>query len=171
MESGHTPILQKEVYIFSGDILSGKSTSLGKWCQSRNDVYGILTPIENDKRIFMDISTGEKFAMEAKPDEVATIFVGRYKFSMNSFSKAIQILTSGANHSSGWLVIDEIGPLELSGRGFDEILTEILENASAGMKLILVVRQSLRDNVVARYGLNQHLLKEANFLNGQDAFV
>ena len=80
---------KKEVFILSGDIQSGKTTSLSKWSATRNDVYGILTPIENGKRFFMDISSGEKFSMEANADEIATIQVGKYSFSMNSFSERI----------------------------------------------------------------------------------
>jgi nucleoside-triphosphatase THEP1 len=164
-------MLKKEVYIITGAIHSGKSTTLGKWCQSRNDVYGVLSPIANGKRIFMNISTGEKFPMEACPNEVSTIPIGKYVFSMNSFSKAVEIIESGANNKKGWLVIDEIGPLELSARGFDEILKEFLENTSSEMKLILVVRDQLRDAVIERYSLKDHLIKEVNFLNGQDALV
>ncbi len=162
---------KKEVFILSGDIQSGKTTSLLKWSATRNDVYGILTPIENGKRFFMDISSGEKFSMEANADEIATIQVGKYSFSMNSFSKAVDILSSGAYNKNGWLVIDEIGPLEISGRGFDEALKEFLQNGSQNLKLILVVRDSIKDAVIARYSLDKHLIKKVNFLNGQDALV
>ncbi len=119
----------------------------------------------------MDISSGEKFSMEANADEIATIQVGKYSFSMNSFSKAVDILSSGAYNKNGWLVIDEIGPLEISGRGFDEALKEFLQNGSQNLKLILVVRDSIKDAVIARYSLDKHLIKKANFLNGQDALV
>ncbi len=162
---------KKEIYIVSGDIQTGKTSTLTKWSAIRNDVYGILTPIENGKRIFLDISNGEKFAMEAVADEVATIKVGKHSFSMNSFSKAVDIVSSGAYNSKGWLVIDEIGPLEISGRGFDEVLKEFLQNDSSNLKLILVVRESLKDAVISRYNLNNHLIKNVNFLNGQDALV
>jgi nucleoside-triphosphatase len=171
MDSESTPVPQKEIYILSGAIHSGKSTTLGKWCQSRNDVFGILTPVENDKRIFMDISTGDKFPMEAGEDEISTILVGKYKFSMNAFSRAVEILNHGAHNKKGWLVMDEIGPLELSGRGFDEILKEFLQSPTTNMNLVLVVRESLRDAVIERYSLNSHLIREVNFLSGQDAFV
>lgn len=33
-------------------------------------------------------------------------------------------------HKEGWLVIDEIGPLELSGEGFHDVLKEVLSNRS-----------------------------------------
>ncbi|MFZ7115232.1 MAG: nucleoside-triphosphatase [Bacteroidota bacterium] len=162
---------KKEVYILTGTIHSGKSSTLGKWCQTRNDVFGILSPVENGKRFFQDISSGEKFPMEATSDEISTIPIGKFKFSMNAFSKAVEVLSGSSYNKKGWLVIDEIGPLELSGRGFDEVLKEILQASASNMKIILVVRDTLKEDVIQRYSLNDHLIKEVNFLSGQDALV
>lgn len=162
---------KKELYLVTGTIHSGKSSTLANWCQSRNDVYGILSPVENGKRFFLDISTGEKFSMESTPDEISTIPIGKFNFSMNAFSKAVEIITRSTYNKKGWLVIDEIGPLELSGRGFDEVLKEILQNSPSNMKIILVVRDTIKDDVIKRYFLEDHLIKEVNFLSGQDALV
>ena len=162
---------KKEVYIVTGTIHSGKSSTLYKWCQTRNDIYGILSPVENEKRFFQDLSNGEKFPMEAAPDEISTIAIGKFKFSMSAFSKAVEIIAGSAYNKKGWLVIDEIGPLELSGRGFDEILQEILQNSHFNMKLILVVRDTIKNEVIQRYSLSEHLIKEVNFQSVQDALV
>lgn len=162
---------KKEIYIVTGAIHSGKSTSLAKWCSGRKDVYGVLSPKENDKRIFVNISTGEKFPMEAVAGEIITIPIGKFMFSMRAFSRAIEIITRGNYNTEGWLVIDEIGPLELSGRGFDEVVKEILMNAKSNMKLILVVRDTLKNDVISRYSLKDHIVKEVNFESGQDALV
>ena len=162
---------KKEVYILTGTIHSGKSSTLAKWCNTRNDVFGILSPVENDKRFFQDISNGEKFPMEAGPEEISTIPIGKFKFSMSAFSKAVEIISGSAYNKNGWLVIDEIGPLELSGRGFDEVLKEVLQASPSNMKIILVVRDTIKDDVIHRYSLSDHLIKEVNFLSGQDALV
>jgi len=162
---------KKEVYILTGTIHSGKSSTLAKWCNTRNDVFGILSPVENGKRFFQDISNGEKFPMEAGPEEISTIPIGKFKFSMSAFSKAVEIIAGSAYNKNGWLVIDEIGPLELSGRGFDEVLKEVLQASPSNMKIILVVRDTIKDDVIYRYSLSDHLIKEVNFLSGQDALV
>ena len=39
------------------------------------------------------------------------------------------------------------------------------------MKIILVVRDTIKDDVIHRYSLSDHLIKEVNFLSGQDALV
>ena len=164
-------MLKKDIAILSGPIRSGKSSALLKWCKGKTDVYGILTPIENGKRVFMDISTGEKFPMEAEGNEPLKIKIGNYNFSLMAFSKAVQIITNALRQSRGWLVIDEIGPLELSGKGFDEILREILETEKAPLKLILVVRDNLLDQVIQHYHLHDHNLADANLSEGNDALL
>ena len=59
----------KNIFIVTGPINSGKTTRLMEWCKNRNDVYGILTPKINGKRVFMDVATGDQFEMEAQENE------------------------------------------------------------------------------------------------------
>ena len=54
----------KNIFIETGPINSGKTTRLMEWCKNRNDVYGILTPKINGKRVFVDVATGDQFEME-----------------------------------------------------------------------------------------------------------
>lgn len=155
-------MLKKEIQILSGPKQSGKTSLLLKWCKGKSDIHGILTPIENGKRVFMDVSTGEIFPMEAEENELLKITIGKHTFSLMAFSKAVNIITTAFRQSRGWLVIDEIGPLELSGKGFDEILKEILESEKAPLKLILVIRESLKDQVIQHYHLHDYNLSDAN---------
>lgn len=138
------------IYILSAPVQSGKTTSLINWSAARKDVYGILTPVINGKRVFMNAETREQFPMEASVEE-ETLSIGRFKFSNNSFEKAIQIIRDAINND-GWLVIDEIGPLELEGRGFYDIVNEIL--LLRKNKTILVVRKGMAEKVKNRFGIN-----------------
>lgn len=126
------------IYILTGPVQSGKTTALIEWAEMRNDVYGILTPVANAKRMFMDAHTREQFAMEAAAAEI-TLTVGRFSFSKENFHKAVGIIRDAMNRE-GWLIIDEIGPLELSGEGFHDILKEVLALRTG--KLLLVVREN-----------------------------
>jgi nucleoside-triphosphatase THEP1 len=85
--------------------------------------------------------------MEAALDEKEIIRVGRFFFSKNNFDKAIQIIRD-ADDDSSWLIIDEIGPLELRGEGFSEVVKEILMAGNERQKIILVVREGLVDKVI-----------------------
>jgi nucleoside-triphosphatase THEP1 len=131
------------IYILSAPIQSGKTTSLINWSAARKDVHGILTPVINGKREFMNAQTKERFPMEARGEE-ETLVIGRFVFSKAGFDKAIQIIRNAINND-GWLLIDEIGPLELKGEGFCDVLKEVLESRQE--KIVLVVREGMAEKV------------------------
>lgn len=137
------------VYILSAPIQSGKTTSLINWSAARKDVYGILTPVINRKRVFMNAQTREQFTMEATGEE-ESLTVGRFIFSKIGFNKAIKIIRDAIS-IDGWLVIDEIGPLELKGEGFYEVLKDVL--AIRREKILLVVREGLTGEVKKVFAL------------------
>jgi nucleoside-triphosphatase len=138
------------IYILSAPIRSGKTTSLVHWTAKRDDAFGILTPVERGKRFFMNAKTREQFPMEASGNE-ETLSVGRFVFSKASFEKAIQMIRD-AIHKQGWLVIDEIGPLELRGDGFCEVLKEVLTERKE--KILLVAREGMAEKVKEHFGIN-----------------
>lgn len=147
------------IYILSAPIQSGKTTSLINWSAARKDVHGILTPVINGKRVFMNAQTKEQFPMEASGDE-ETLAIGRFVFSKAGFDKAIQIIRNAID-DEGWLVIDEIGPLELRGEGFCEALKEVL--AVRRERLLLVVREGLAKQVKDHFMINA---TEVNSIDG-----
>ena len=159
----------KKVFILSGDIQTGKTTSLLNWIGNRNDVHGILTPVVNGKRVFLDIKTKEQFRMEAEEGEKDIISIGRYKFSSKKFEKAKQLIQN-AMQKDGWLIIDEIGPLELNGEGFHNVLVEALN--SSQQKILLVVRNSILEEVKKRYRIsNPVIIKNINAIGEQRELI
>lgn len=131
------------IVILTAPIQSGKTTSLINWSAARDDVHGIFTPVAGGKRVFMNAQTKEQFPMEATGDE-ETLTVGKFVFSKAAFDKAIQIIRA-AIHAGGWLMIDEIGPMELKGEGFCEVLKEVL--VIRNEKTVLVVREGMAERV------------------------
>jgi nucleoside-triphosphatase THEP1 len=146
-----------EVYIVTGPIQSGKTTSLIKWIAGRQDVKGVLTPVVDGKRFFMNAATGVTFAMEAAEGEQELLKVGRFVFSKESFDKAIQLIRD-ARQSAGWLIIDEIGPMELRGEGFHDVLREVLATPAEGRKVIIVIRKELWEDVIKHFGIDKSIL-------------
>ena len=136
-------------FILTAPIQSGKTVSLISWSANRNDVNGIFTPVVGGKRVFMNAQTKEQFPMEATGEE-ETLVVGRFVFSKAGFDKAIQIIRN-AIHKEGWLIIDEIGPLELKGEGFCDVLKEVL--ALRREKILLVVREGLAEQVKDHFSM------------------
>ena len=140
------------IYVLTGAIQTGKTSALIKWCEGRNDVFGIFTPVVNGKRFFMDARTKKQFQMEANDNEKETISIGRFDFSKVSFEKAIKIVRDEMN-KKGWLVIDEIGPLELRKEGFHNVIRQVLKSSSS--QLLFVVREGLVDKVTELFELEQ----------------
>jgi nucleoside-triphosphatase THEP1 len=136
----------KQVFILSRPIQTGKTTSLVNWSHDREDVAGILTPVVNGKRVFMDAGTREPFAMEASEMDVDVLSVGRFVFSKASFERAKRVIAGGIGRP-GFLVIDEVGPLEMRGEGFYTVVKEALQRQDAGQVIIFVVREGLVDRV------------------------
>lgn len=149
------------VHILTGLVQSGKTTSLLQWLQKTSNVYGILSPVVNGVRVFMNVETKEQFAMEAALDESPIISVGKFSFSKSGFDKAVTTVRA-AIPIPGWLVIDEIGPLELRGEGFHDVLKEALSLRTGN--ILLVVREGLVQQVQDYFTINAVVLKNINEL-------
>ena len=89
--------------------------------------------------------------MEADSDE-EKIYVGRFNFSKINFEKAIQIIHDTIT-KKGWLVIDEIGPLELRGEGFCNVLKEVLKRRKE--KILLIVREGMTEQVKKYFNFDE----------------
>lgn len=146
------PVHEPGVYILTGPVRSGKTSSLLQWAEKRRDVAGILSPVINGKRIFLDLQSKEQFLMEAEENEKDALNIGHFRFSKKGFDKAIKIIRDGIV-VKGWLVIDEIGPLELGGEGFHDVLKDVLAGRTG--KTLLVVRENddMPERVKAKFDL------------------
>lgn len=142
--------MQPKVFILTGAIQTGKTTALMKWCERKENVHGILTPVIDGKRMFIDMTFNEMFLMEAIEGETSVVKVGRYVFSGLSFLKAKKAIMQATG--SSYLIIDEVGPLELKQEGlFDAVLRALQSQTSP---IILVVREGLVDNVIERFNIH-----------------
>lgn len=95
--------------------------------------------------------------MEAELSETEVQQVGRYTFSSQTFSWANQVLIETSNLTGlKWLVVDEIGPLELQGKGLNPALETIFSNLPPHLNLVLVIREKILESVLEVYGLTRY---------------
>ncbi len=131
-----------------------------RWKSARKDVYGILTPkSSNCTRYFLDIENDEAFDMEAQENDTGTVEVGRYIFSKSAFIKANAIIVNCLKHQkNGYLIIDELGKLELRQLGFHKAAIQAIHNLSHNQNshVILVVRTSLLNAIIEHYGIENY---------------
>jgi len=140
-----------EIFILTGATQSGKTTALRKWIIGKN-VNGILTPSVNGRKMLYNIAEGEYLPFEMTGDSQDTVSVNRYILSRESFLKANKIILSALQRDAvDWIVIDEIGPLELRGEGFCNALKILLNGAQC--KALLVVRNLLIDDIITNFNL------------------
>ena len=111
------------------------------------DESGRKTGIE-----MVDLSTGEHqtLARLAKPGENATI--GIYRMVEGATEWARRVMSAALIANIDWLVIDEIGPLELHHGGGFAFALEPLGDPVQVPNAIVTVRESLVDELAERLG-------------------
>lgn len=159
-----------KIYILSEAIHSGKTTQLQQWLRNKDyQVSGILTPDKDGKRKLYDIARNEYHELEIEDElpEEEIEKIGKYRFGKAGFRKAQEILRRSIKENSEWMIVDEVGKLELDNKeGLEPALGEVIQfyrEGNAKGKLILVIRNYLLDEAVDVYGLNRDMLIHKNF--------
>ncbi|WP_430466806.1 nucleoside-triphosphatase [Winogradskyella ouciana] len=148
------------IYILTGDIRTGKTTALLNWIEGRTDVDGVLCPDgKNGKRYFLEIKPKEEFELEVELESEKTITIGPFHFLKSAFEKANEFLiTLSAKNESQYLVIDELGKLELKNTGLHDSAKVLIPKyeKKKDHHLILVVRESLFDDILEHYNISEY---------------
>ena len=137
------------------------------WVHECHDCGGILTPDIEGLRHLYNVKTGTTIAWQ-KPvsDAPDDVLVGRFVFDSTAFDQAVGWLDDHLKDSPiKCMILDEVGPLELSGKGWDTWLRKALANPSE-KEFILVVREGLVDKVVDHYELTEYeVVEKGHFMN------
>jgi nucleoside-triphosphatase len=160
------------IYILTGDIRSGKTTALLHWIEGREDVDGLLCPDDKTgKRYFLKVKSKQEFKLEIESgndiemDKI--VVIGPFQFLKSAFEKANDYLKSISNNSSSkFIIIDELGKLELKNKGLHDAASKLISNKTCNTKhLILVVRSSHLNKIIERYKLSEYTLIRKEELN------
>jgi nucleoside-triphosphatase THEP1 len=152
------------IYILTGDIRTGKTTALLNWASTRKDVDGILCPDnENGKRYFLKVKPQKEIELEvdseASEESEETITIGPFYFLKSAFEEANEFLLSlTSKNESQYLIIDELGKLELKNEGLHDsakvLIPDFMFNDTR--HLVLVVRESLLDKIFEHYTISEY---------------
>ncbi|MDQ7817508.1 MAG: nucleoside-triphosphatase [Melioribacteraceae bacterium] len=143
-----------EILICTGPVKSGKTTLLMQWATTHKSIDGIFQPVIDEKRFLYHIGSRTLKALETN-SEMNTFIIGNYRFSNESFDWAKNLLLDCFEKEIDWLIIDEVGPLELEGKGLEPAVSKILnERARLKCMIICVVREKLLDQFLIHYKLN-----------------
>lgn len=147
------------IHILSAPIQTGKTTDILDWAEGNAGIMGILTPDINGIRVIYDLSNGNIFPLETNETNEKTIEIGRFSFLEEGFEQARQILQAACAAKPEWLVVDEIGKLEIGMHtGLEPEIVKIIRHYRyaklTNNKLLLVIRDYLLDKAIALYSLN-----------------
>jgi nucleoside-triphosphatase THEP1 len=143
------------VYIITGSVRSGKTTLLKQLIrllkQKKINVMGYLSdPVHKNNTNagydLLEINTGKSFPFLRLDGEKDWERIGPYYFIPSGFKRAEQIILGSS--AVDVLVVDEVGPLELKGRGLWPALKE--EFSQNPDKILLVVRDKILKNIVKK---------------------
>jgi nucleoside-triphosphatase THEP1 len=159
----------KSIFFISAPVHSGKTTRLLSWLNNKNNLYGILSPVIDGKRYLLNISSKEKRMLEVvgKEDQKDVITVGKYKFDKNVFEWGCKVIANSIEENPEWIVIDEVGPLELGGEGLAKAVNKVFSHQNILVKtsLVLVVRDSLMTDFLNHYNLTENDIKILNVVD------
>ncbi len=139
------------IRILTGPTRSLKTTTLLRWVDLRNDCGGFLSPDVDGVRHLYHIHTKELVSWQHVIPQPGDVMIGRFAFDPDGFVDGRKWLAEDmpdpkVNH----IILDEVGPLELAGKGWDPWLQSGLTIPSA-KTLIIVVRDSLLEEVIDKY--------------------
>ncbi len=156
------------IYILAGDIRTGKTSALREWVPTWDNVKGILCPDDKEELKYLcNIETQEKFPLEVKVKSEETISVGKFHFLGDTFKIAnFLLIKTFDQYDFEFLVMDELGELELKNEGIHMAARYIIDNYVSNDKknLLLVVRTHLVKDIIAHYGIRSFQIVASELL-------
>lgn len=144
------------VVVLSGPLHSGKTNflrrALARWQERGRQVSGYLsiavTGDSGTEYDMLDLRDGRLRPFLTRKPLTGAESCGPFYFIPEALEQARAIIA--AARPEELLVVDEVGPLELAGGGVWRALEAVISRP--GLRLLVVVREDLLDEVVARLG-------------------
>lgn len=148
-----------KILILSGPTKSGKTTKLMQWATSQKNIDGIFQPVIDGRRFIYHISSRTLKELEVDNGD-DLISIGQYKFNNQTFYWAQKKLLDACNKKIDKLIIDELGPLELMGKGLEPAISKILSQLSNfNFQIILVIREKMLGELLNHYNIEKSFEK------------
>lgn len=123
------------------------------WAAQQKNIDGIFQPVIDGKRFIYNIGSRTLKSLETSETNNITS-IGKYNFSNDTFAWAQQILNDCLCKDLNWIIVDEIGPLELNNKGLEPAITYLLSRRKEiDAKILCVVRDSILEKFIEHYGL------------------
>ena len=174
--------MPKKIFLCSAPKGSGKTTRLFDFVQRQRKigkrVVGVLQPNRDGVRHIVTLSNDNSYALEINhhthtqshthndshsPNKV--LHTPCFTFDDNMMRIARQELHTATRTMPHWVIIDEIGPLEIrKHQGYEPAFTTLLhsiqdtQNAFTGVRVVVVVRPKLKQEFLKHYKINPKMV-------------
>lgn len=148
------------VFILTGKVNQGKTTlthEIVLKLQERGyDIKGFTSlcksdHLNRDSYVIRNIETGrEDFFCSMKPDPQKLHF-GRFFFEENGIRAGRLIITKSTEYHTDLLVIDELGPIEITGKGWAPSIQYVVEQNA--MAQLWIVREKLVKPMMRKWNI------------------
>jgi nucleoside-triphosphatase THEP1 len=147
---------QNELILWVGEKHSGKTTSAAELARAARakgfDIAGLLAPSLYDNGVLAGFDVFDLRTEARAPLARRTSGGGQgepYIFTAEGLKVGRSALSAAATKSAELIIVDEFGPLELSGGGWRKDVDSLF--ASTDAVILLVVRRELADEVQQLY--------------------
>ncbi|MCB9272469.1 MAG: hypothetical protein H6564_00415 [Lewinellaceae bacterium] len=153
------------IIIFTAPVQAGKTTALMRWAAKKDRLSGFLAPDADGLRRLFFLNTRQWADFQLTPAEASAadtgevVAVGKFYFRAAAFAAARRVLAESLEQRPDWLVIDEVGKLELKGEGLEPAVGQVIryfKNPKTTGGLLLVVREELVAQAIAHYALENY---------------
>lgn len=165
---------KRKIFIITGSVGQGKTTLAKRlalfFSENRIAAGGIIserimTGTRTTGYYVSDIETGEKELFLSENEETGSEKTGRFFINPEGLRMGISVLKSLEGRQNIMIIIDEVGSLEIEGRGWAKCLEVLLEKSSDN--IILTTRDTNIEKVSNKWNLQDALVfnvKETDFL-------
>jgi nucleoside-triphosphatase THEP1 len=150
--------MKRRLILWTGPKHSGKTTSAANLAQKAKSegfrVAGLLAPsIYTNRRLTgfqaVNIATGARVRLAERNQSPDPNSVGGFSFSKAGLKFGSNALDTTSVKSADLIIVDEFGPLELTGNGWRKNVDSILSGTNT--LLVLVVRDQITDRIENLY--------------------
>ena len=158
------------VVIITGDVDSGKTS----WCKQnllekkdhRYDGVLLLKIFSSGQRTGYDalrVSTGQTIPFARRKgfepeDWHSTEKIGVFSISRKGKKIVNRWIREASSRNVEGIIIDEVGPLEILGRGLADSVQYALNNTPSYTKIFMVVRKDCLKEVCHKFNIKDHML-------------
>jgi len=153
-----------KITIISGEKHSGKTTKLLEIInelKSKNKTCAGIVAIgilkNNNRHSFniQDITTQKNMLLMSVDENPKLKKIGRFYINPLGFKFGEQVLTKAINSNTDYIIIDEIGTLEINEDGWFYILKNILKTEQ---KIIFTVQNKLINQLIKKFNVSKYKL-------------